>query len=374
MKSTQSRFAFLFLIASLAIKSQVSFSLSALKCKSDTVSLLANINNLSNPSYTWACVPSGAAFSASNNQATNLIFQNSGTYTVSLIVTSGSSSFSAQNTVTVNPLPAINLSASSLTTCIIGNIIPNSKPIIFNASGGVNYTWTPPNGSITGGQNGPLSTFRPLANTCFSVLGVDANGCKNQAVSCVSVLPRFTISAAPQNPTLCTGGTSDEYVILTASNPLAPAAGLPASHKYFWSGGQSSGILTTPLSPSVAVAPSSFYTYTVEMVDSLGCISIPKLVPVFVQVCAGLNDEYLSANLKGYPNPVKDKLLLTIENSKEAELVLTVINTLGQPLKANTKLIDDNLIEVDFTNLVSGVYYLEIISAKHSSTLRIIKE
>ncbi|MCG2430808.1 T9SS type A sorting domain-containing protein [Aequorivita xiaoshiensis] len=70
-----------------------------------------------------------------------------------------------------------------------------------------------------------------------------------------------------------------------------------------------------------------------------------------------------------YPNPVKDVLNL---NTKEAISSVAVYNVTGQKV-ANVS-ISENNTQVDFSNLASGVYFVEVKSNGSVENLKVIKE
>lgn len=70
-----------------------------------------------------------------------------------------------------------------------------------------------------------------------------------------------------------------------------------------------------------------------------------------------------------YPNPVKDVLNL---NTKEAINSVAVYNVTGQKV-ANVS-ISENNTQVDFSNLASGVYFVEVKSNGSVENLKVVKE
>jgi hypothetical protein len=351
------------------LSAQVSFTISPSICKNDTIYLAANTGSLANCTFSWICSPTGAGLSSPNNSITSISFMNPGTYTIMLTVTSGTTVTSCQNSVTAVPLPTITLAQSSFTTCITNNFPLFSKPIHLIATGGLTYTWNPPITPLAGNPNGASNDVRPTANACFSVTGQDANGCKAMASTCVTVIPRFTINVSPTNTMMCRNGFSgpNTDVELIANNPSSPAYGLPGSCTYSWTGG---GILTPPYSATVYVAPLTTATYTAEIKDSLGCVSLPAMVTVSVQNCTGILKNSLDdKDLFVYPNPVKDKLSLLI-NSKSAELKLKLTNSSGQTVKE----LENLETEIDVSYLTPGIYFLSVESFGKRKICKIFKE
>lgn len=70
-----------------------------------------------------------------------------------------------------------------------------------------------------------------------------------------------------------------------------------------------------------------------------------------------------------YPNPVKDVLNL---NTKEAINSVAVYNVTGQ--KVTNVSISENNTQVDFSNLASGVYFVEVTSNGSVENLKVVKE
>jgi gliding motility-associated-like protein len=93
----------------------------------------------------------------------------------------GVDSFSRTFTVTVNPLPVINISSD------LGTDISKGLTAQLTASGGVSYTWATAQG-IIGGQNSPILRVRPSVNTTYTVTVTNANGCINTHSMTIQVI------------------------------------------------------------------------------------------------------------------------------------------------------------------------------------------
>jgi hypothetical protein len=355
------------------LSSQVSFTIASSICKADTTSITANTGTLSNTSYTWSTNPTGANFSSPNGSMTNVSFLNSGTFIVTLSVTSNSTTSTFQNTITVFTLPLITLTQNSFTTCIASNFPQYSNPVNLSATGGTTYIWNPPFFPLNGSSpNAPSNTVRPSVYSCFSVTGIDANGCKAMASVCINVIPRFSITVTPSNTTICKNNFSDiGYTAeLIASNPSAPAYGSPATHSYSWTNSPSNFILTTIYSPSIICAPQINTTYTVEMLDSLHCISLPALTTVSVQNCTGIYESTLNYwDIKCFPNPVKEKLYI-VTSDRNVNIHMKIINTVGVVIK------ECNLEkqEIDLSEFPTGIYFLKLQNGSEQKIFKFIKE
>jgi gliding motility-associated-like protein len=101
------------------------------------------------------------------------------TYTVNGTDANGCSS-SATAVVTVNPLPVIGVSPSTVLFC-------TGASIALSASGATNYSWSPPTGlNTTVGAN---VSANPTATILYTVTGTDANGCAASATASLTLDP-----------------------------------------------------------------------------------------------------------------------------------------------------------------------------------------
>ena len=121
------------------------------------------------------------------------------------------------------------------------------------------------------------------------------------------------------------------------------------------------------------INPFTFITFnrTIQVVDTLGT---PDTLYTYVKMSGtgqttAISEPNLSADVKVYPIPTKDKLNLEFasKNYKEARLY-TVLGQLLQSINLQTK---QSPLVLDLENLDSGYYSLEIIS---SSGVKVVKK
>ena len=189
-------------------------------CAGESVNLTAS----SGSSYTW-----------SNGATTQSISVNaSGSYSVTVVNANGCSANASQS-VTVNDLPTVSISADGATAFCAGGSVN------LTASSGSSYTWS--NGATT-------QSISVNASGSYSVTVADANGCSANASQSVTVndLPTVSISADGAT-TFCAVGS----VNLTASS----------GSSYTWSNGATT--------QSISVNASGSYSVTVA--DANGCSS-----------------------------------------------------------------------------------------------------
>lgn len=182
-------------------------------------------------------------------------------------------------TVTVNPLPSINIQPNPLSICV-------GASVQLSATGALNYQWSP--AVLLNTATGAVVNPTPTSSTIFSVTGIDANGCSNSSTVNVTVNPLPTIIINPSAITICSGASTS----LTATGGAS----------YLWSPVNTTGAIIT-VSPTVATV------YTVIGTDANGCTNtavstvnlaapLQVVIPSGGTICEG-NSTTLSANASG---------------------------------------------------------------------------
>ncbi len=192
-------------------------------CKGDELTL----NGTGGVTYDW----SGGALDGVPFAAIQ-----SGTFTVT-----GTDINGCTNTATANII-VNNASTVSIAMTPSAGIICANDTVTLLASGSVNYIW---DRGITNGQK-----FNPTVTRLYTVIGTDANGCKDTATKTVEVanLPNLSITMVPESGVIC----------LNDSVKLSANGGI----NYRWSQGIIDGQKFNPTTTSV---------YTVVGTDVNGC-------------------------------------------------------------------------------------------------------
>jgi len=223
-------------------------------------------------SYTWT----GTTLTVAINQSS--IAVGPGTYT---LMGSTGAACSGQTVVTVASSPPLNVmvSQNTTTTCIAYNSPKFSKPVTLTASGASTYNWFPCNQYISI-CIGPVVNVRPPTSTCYTVTG-NTSVCSGSAVVCVTVVPQYTVSVTPPLPIMCVEDSLKLCVANIGSVSVSP-------YSYVWTEPANAPppTLDNPYAPCVRAFPSNTIstglTYTTEVFDARGCVSVPKLVTVTV--------------------------------------------------------------------------------------------
>jgi glucose/arabinose dehydrogenase len=212
-----------------------------------------------------------------------------------------------------------------------------------NLPSGLNYIW-----SSQGNQN----QFSTLQSGSFWVFASDSGNCKSDTTFFLASLDQI-----PSTPTL------------TLEGDTLKASLVNGAQYEWWKDGQ---VVDTTLFPFLL--PSFLGQYSVVAISPLGCRS-------------GVSDSVLVVSTKGlaknskllllFPNPVKDKLELRIQDQSHAETLHFEIFDLNgnQVLEGNKQLKSGETTWIlDTGNLKSGSYTLLLKSGKKTHRKRFIKE
>ena len=360
---------FLAFVTSLAAQSGsvLSVSLSPLHCTSNTLVATASNPSITVTTYSWSSMPSGAQFSNPNASLTTIGFTTAGMYTIVVVGTTSNGVASGINSVVVNNPSGISLSASAYTTCIVNNAPKFSNPIVLTAVGAAFNTWFP-----IGGQQPPPGTsttvVRPSANTCYTVLGTNGNGCTVTASTCLTVVPQFSFLISPPQPTICVGDTIT--LSMTNIGPLSSTHGSSSSFSYSWTTLPTVN-LSSPTQQVTKAFPLSTESYTAEILDSLSCISLPRVVTVSVQACiTGLSHLNPSGSFHLYPQPANKELI--IDRTSFVCVGWKMTNLLGTVLMEGKDIepLESGRITLGVSDLLDGVYFLQLMGTNGSTTIR----
>jgi hypothetical protein len=149
-----------------------------------------------------------------------------------------------QAVLTVNALPVVNAGVDQ-TVC-------NASPATLTGSGAITYAWvtTHPNLSISN-----ATPFFPSQTATYTVTGTNINGCQNQDVVVVTVIPQPIVNAG-LDQTICAGTP----VILNATTTLASPTAVVSP--FTWTGGYAN---------NSQFVPTASQTLTVSVVGANGC-------------------------------------------------------------------------------------------------------
>ena len=268
--------------------------------------------------YTWSDnIQNGVAFIPSGTQL----------YTLTGEDANGCSD-TAEISITIYDLPVVSANASSTEIC-------EGETVVLNGSGASFYSW---DNSVSDNVS-----FVPAQTGSYTVTGTDQNGCVSAANITITV---------NQNPELDLGSDLTECfynfpVLLTASEGFL---------SYSWSNGSTNA--------TISVENGGQYICTVT--NQFGCES-SDLIEVTAELC--LEIEEVENNLYVYPNPFDSQLNISFGKMYPGEVVILDMN--GSIVHSEAVLQSD--IQLDLSELSSGVYVLKFSNASENFQTRIFK-
>jgi len=206
----------------------------------------ANLNATGGTSYVWSPPSSLNNPAIANPVATPTITT---TYTVT-VTNANTCSATSSMVLTVNSLPPANAGPDNA-ICIY-----NSATL--NASGGVNYIWSP--AASLNNNNIENPTANPTVTTTYSVTVTDNSGCSatDNMVLTVNPLPNanagLDVSMCPHETANLTATGGISYIWNPANGLNNPSIATPSAH------------------------PSVTTTYTVQVTDANGCIKTDDVI------------------------------------------------------------------------------------------------
>ncbi len=316
----------------------------------------------------------GVTYVWSNTSTGNSITVNqSGVYTVTATNAEGCSA-TANVTVTVNPLPSVNISGNT-TVCA-------GSSTTLTATGANSYSWST-------GDNTASVTINAFG--VYTVTGTTSEGCSNTAsvTVLVSQLPNITITGE-------TGICAGESTTLTANG----------GETYLWSDGTTNNNLTvstagtyqvigynaagcnTMASATVNVwqpatsefsveCPDSCYTwngqeyctsgdYTQTLQTVHGCDSV---VTMHLTITVGIDDYNLGASMTVYPNPTTSvvNVQCTMNNVHEGTVEFQLFDAFGRLLRKTDGVETQNFASlqtarIDLSHYAAGVYFVKAVA------------
>ena len=275
--------------------------------------------------------PSGNSWSTSETTST-ITVTTSQTISVTYTDGAGCSSSSAPIVVTVNPIPATPT-------------ITAGGPTTFCDGGSVDLTSSQGTGNVWSSSE-TTQTIAANADGNYTVTYTDVNGCSaTSAATTVTVNPLPTVTLAP-------------FSLICDYDPAFTLSGAtPAGGTY--SGPGVSGGVFDP-----AVAGIGTHTITYEFTDGNGCTNNAS-EDIEVDACLSV-EEFISEHVNVYPNPTSADLYVELDG----EFDLRILDSRGRSVFLGT---GKDLVMISMEEYESGVYMIQLSTAEHNVTVRVVK-
>ncbi|WP_317897778.1 DUF7948 domain-containing protein [Aurantibacillus circumpalustris] len=237
--------------------------------------------------------------------------------------------------VTVNPLPVLTISGSTL-TCF-------GSSINHLSGGALTYTWS-------NGTNGNVANLTPTTTTIYTVSGTNSYGCVNSISNTIIVNPLPMIMIFSTSEIICAGQTSTLNAI--------------GANYYTWS----NGLIGT----QIVANPSVTSNYSVVGVDINGCSGFATITQS-VETCTGINNAAeTNSDYKIFPNPTKG-IFIVQSNFYIENKTIELYNSLGELILIEKLQAFETT--VNLTNKANGVYFVFLKeSGRTIGQLKVIKE
>ncbi len=261
--------------------------------------------------------------------------QNAGISTFSFAVTNSLTGCSQLTNITLT----VNSSPTSF-GIINPPVVCKGGSVALALYGGSSYTVEP--GTFT---SSPV-VITPVSTTIFTITGANIGGCKNTSTVQVLVVPNPTVLLSPSSATVCRG----DSVSLQASGALS----------YVLNGVQSGSQIALPTTSASTV-------FVITGNGTQGCKSTAQY-SLTVQECLGFENYEQDLQVKVFPNPTRQKLMVQCDDA----IRLRLLGIDGRLLLDTA--VDAAENEIDLSEFNVGIYFLQVQGVNNSTTIRIQKE
>lgn len=220
------------------------------------------------------------------------------------------------------------------------------------------------------GESDGQATVTPISNTVVAPYDIQwSNGVTGGQI--VNVAPgtyTATITDALGGVAIVTVNVPSNDPIVATINAVGPnlnvsGTGGTPPYTYTWSNGVTGANNNNV--PTTGV-------YTVTIVDSRGCSSTKTFD---FSAPTGINDKFVTASMRVYPNPANGATNLNVELNLDAAVNASIklVNVNGQivsetPVNLNQ---GTNVVTIDIHNVAAGVYALQFSNGKQSQAQRV---
>lgn len=242
-------------------------------------------------------------------------------------------------------------------TCDVEKLCVGETANMF-ATGGMIYNWSPSIGLSDVNVASPQ--ISPEETTTYTVEVTNEEGCKTSASFTVEVVEMTSPEITASEEVICIG---------ESSNLFAFVGGGGVSYSWYPTEG-----ISNPNSNAVMATPTETTTYEVTATNSNGCVRTGQ-VTVVVDICSGVSEELTNGEIKVFPNPTNGVINVEFLAEGNDDVVIRVYDLLGslkneQVFTRRGTQFKQNL---DVSDFVEGVYYLEIEVDGNTFTRKLIK-
>ena len=294
-------------------------------CSGESAQLFVDVEGGSGSySFSWTSDPAGYA---SNEQ--NPVFENiTQTTTFSVEVDDGINQVNSSASVTVNPLPQVDIGADAE--------ICQGGEYTFDAGAGFDsYLWNTgaTSQSITVNESGE-----------YSVEVTNEFGCMNSDAAQLTVNPLPLVNLGPDTM-IC----EDETLVLDAGNP---------GSTYLWSTGETTQTITIDTNSY----DFGVHEFWVEVTNEHSCTASSGISVELKNCSFDIDEVFGGSNFTIYPNPNEGRFVVSFNSPARQEVRLRVIHASGNEVfkTENLEVYGGFKQELDLSDQPAGIYLVLI--------------
>jgi PKD repeat protein len=288
--------------------------------------------------------------SQSSQQTVTFAASQNGNYTFSLLALNQCGSNNTTQVVNLNSLPVAEFTsnASALGVCspiaVQYNLVPNT---------GASYLWTFEGGNpATSNIENPIVTYADSGS--FDVVLIVSNSLGSDTTTFVNYINLTDVADVDYTHAAVGGTVNFTYTGEGPATLLWDFAGLGFSNE---------------INPQFTFTSSGTYPVTLISENPCGNDTLTKEVIVVISSI----DNIKLDNLKVYPNPVEDKLIIENESDIDRNCKIEVTDILGRIYQYTTWHIGTKTKEIKMDNLPSGIYIIAISNGENTSKFKVLK-
>ena len=130
------------------------------------------------------------------------------------------------------------------------------------------------------------------------------------------------------------------------------------------------------LIPSNAIDNIQVDRYNNKWITCSGCVAVAVFNENGVVGVEEINNEINETGLISYPNPANNNIIIDFESTGKEKNIIEIKNVLGQTIETITKQIVNghNKIEIDVSDFLSGIYFIQVLNGDKVLNKKFIKE
>jgi len=257
----------------------------------------------------------------------------------SMVITDNNSCSDSLAITLAEPPPLIADAGMPSAICPGDFTMLGGAPTGSGGTGSITYQWSPASNLSSSTAANPLASLQ-LTET-FEVIVTDSNGCTSISDVTITV-------GSNASPTILQ--TGDSLYTTTSAN------------LYNWYLG---GLLIWSSNLPYMIATQSG-DYQLIVSDSIGCEGVSPTIPILV---TAISESHHLNEVSIFPNPTNNFINIRL-TQQLPDAIITIYDITGKEI-VKTQCLEQS-IQIDLSNLTSGIYIVELNSAKFTSFHRLV--